>query len=486
MIIAIAGAKGGAGKTLTAANMAIFLATTGKRVVAIDASFGSASLHAFLGVRHSRSSFAECLEGGLATATTEVTAVPGLELISGQTDPLWSANPRPGQLANFIERLQGVDADYVILDLGSGSRTSTLDLFLAADRRILLLAPEPVALELGYRFLRASFLRQLQLTAGMQALDTLDRALFETGVPAPLDLYRAADDELDAKIRAQMSVMVVDLVLNYVRSKAESDMGLAITAAARRRLALPLRYAGPLDHDDAVLFALRRRRPMLIEHPDARISKAIEKVTRRVIADRRDEDVNELLRSPTFYQLFEVEPSASEEEIRRANRRMRTSFDADSPIVSGLYSKAELDVLGEQLDRAYDTLMDPRKRKSYDAELYPEGVPSRVQPVLPTLASAVPPPEERPPMPALTEDTVYGGPVLEQIRLALGLDLRDIAERTKIGYSYLVALEAENYAKLPAPVYVRGFLAEYAKMLGLDGQKVADTYLARWKMAAGT
>ena len=58
-------------------------------------------------------------------------------------------------------------------------------------------------------------------------------------------------------------------------------------------------------------------------------------------------------------------------------------------------------------------------------------------------------------------------------------------ERSKIGMAYLHALEGELFAKLPAPVYVRGFLAEYARALALDGERVKQTYLARYRAARG-
>ncbi|MEO7094103.1 MAG: helix-turn-helix domain-containing protein, partial [Polyangiales bacterium] len=45
----------------------------------------------------------------------------------------------------------------------------------------------------------------------------------------------------------------------------------------------------------------------------------------------------------------------------------------------------------------------------------------------------------------------------------------------------LNALEGEVFAKLPAAVYVRGFLAEYARALGLDPERVKQTYLRRYR-----
>src|ERR1051325_6178936 len=75
----------------------------------------------------------------------------------------------------------------------------------------------------------------------------------------------------------------------------------------------------------------------------------------------------------------------------------------------------------------------------------------------------------RPPMPEISAGTEFSGALLRQIREAVGVELREIAERSKIGMAYLSALEGEVFGKLPAAVYVRGFLAEYARALGLDG-----------------
>jgi flagellar biosynthesis protein FlhG len=88
-------------------------------------------------------------------------------------------------------------------------------------------------------------------------------------------------------------------------------------------------------------------------------------------------------------------------------------------------------------------------------------------------------------MPALGPRTEYTGALLRQIREALGIELREITERTKIGLAYLVSLEAEQFPKLPATVYVRGFLGEYARLLGLDSRRVVETYLERYRAARG-
>jgi hypothetical protein len=62
-------------------------------------------------------------------------------------------------------------------------------------------------------------------------------------------------------------------------------------------------------------------------------------------------------------------------------------------------------------------------------------------------------------------------------RESLGIDLKQIYQKTKINREHLEWLEEENFANLPALVYIRGFIMEYAKALNLDPHRVSDSYL---------
>ncbi|MDD5294498.1 MAG: helix-turn-helix domain-containing protein, partial [Patescibacteria group bacterium] len=52
------------------------------------------------------------------------------------------------------------------------------------------------------------------------------------------------------------------------------------------------------------------------------------------------------------------------------------------------------------------------------------------------------------------------------------LNLKDVAKKLNIKHEYLEALENGEYAKLPAGVYGKNFLREYAVYLGLDSRKL--------------
>lgn len=485
------------GKSLIAANVGIFLATLGKRVVLVDAAFGLANLHIFAGVSRPM----RCLHETFAPASVPLrdlavtSHVPGMRLVAGVFDPPSAAEPTPEQIASLPAKLRDLPADWVVVDLGPGTSSATLELFLRADIGIIAAVPDPTSIELLHRFLRVAFLHRLR-QLGLERWIAPEEAArkLEGGAEGALDLYRRAIHEGSADLpalRAAILGFAPHLIINSVRSKSDMEMGRAVLSVARRRLGVPLQYLGHLEYDEAVWASTRRRRPVLVEHPETRIAKCFERVTRALIAARPPELEGEVLPSDNHYDLLEVPPTASFEDIRRANRRVRDIYGTDSVVISGLYDAASLEATHRRFDLAYTTLMDAAKRKDYDMELFPDGIPAPPMVELGTL----PRPEVvaarkledpaiaavRPAMPELSAATEYSGPLLRQIREARGVELREIAERSKVGMAYLQALEGEVFAKLPAAVYVRGFLVEYAKVLGLEVERVKDTYLARMR-----
>lgn len=68
------------------------------------------------------------------------------------------------------------------------------------------------------------------------------------------------------------------------------------------------------------------------------------------------------------------------------------------------------------------------------------------------------------------------GERLRQVRMAQKRELAEIAAHLNIPERHLVALEADDYAHLPEPPFIRGYLRSYARMLGLD----ANALVARF------
>ena len=501
-VVAIGGGKGGVGKSLVAANVGIFLATLGKRVVLVDGAFGAPNLHIFAGVPRPSRSLSEAFvaNGPTLSELAVATHVPGVRLVSGIYDPPWVSEPTPVQVATIARQLRQLPADWVVVDLGSGIASPMLELFLEADIGLLVAVPDPTSIELMHRFVKAAFLKHLERrglahlvrASAREPLDP-DRR-HDGGTPSALEIYLASVEAQAPELPELHDAILAfapHLVINSARSKSDMELGRAVASVVRRRIGAPIRYLGHLEYDEAVWASTRRRRPLLIEHPETRIAKCFERVARGLLAVRPPSGDGDVLPADSHYELLEVPPTASFEDIRRANRRIRDIYGAESIAISGLYDPASLEAVHRRLDLAYTSLMDAAKRKEYDMELFPDGVPMPISP--PAAPGEVVPPRTkiddpatlavRPPMPEVSPHTEFTGPLLRQVREAIGVELREIAERSKIGMAYLHALEGELFAKLPAAVYVRGFLAEYARALGLDAERVKHTYLARFRAA---
>ena len=68
------------------------------------------------------------------------------------------------------------------------------------------------------------------------------------------------------------------------------------------------------------------------------------------------------------------------------------------------------------------------------------------------------------------------GECLRRKREELNISIKDVSEKLKIKIGYLENLEESNYKKLPPDVYVKGFIKSYARLVGLDSEKMISVY----------
>ena len=75
----------------------------------------------------------------------------------------------------------------------------------------------------------------------------------------------------------------------------------------------------------------------------------------------------------------------------------------------------------------------------------------------------------------------YTGDFLQKIREYKQVTVERMAEMTKISKTYIRNIEADEFSKLPAIVYTRGFVYQYAKCLKLNPDLVATSYIHNLK-----
>ena len=72
--------------------------------------------------------------------------------------------------------------------------------------------------------------------------------------------------------------------------------------------------------------------------------------------------------------------------------------------------------------------------------------------------------------------TVTVGSRLREERLSKGIKTAEIAERLHITNHYVKALESNNFDKLPSTIFIKGYLKNYADLLGLNPSEIIGLY----------
>lgn len=289
-VISIGGGKGGIGKSLISANLGIELARRGKRVVLVDADLGGANLHTTLGLELPRRTLSDFIERKVPKIDDVVTptGITNLGLVSGALDHLDAANPKHAQKMRFLRHVQQLDTDYVILDLGAGTHSNVLDFFLVSDHGVLVLVPEPTAVENAYRFVKAAFWRRMRNVAQVFGYESLLKSLMASGTfRSPVELVASLtkrDPEAGANLARQLASFRPRLLVNQARTPQDADIGRAVVAAWRKYFGLEMDYLGFIHYDDEMWRTLRARRPLLIERPDVPAARSFATVVDALLA----------------------------------------------------------------------------------------------------------------------------------------------------------------------------------------------------------
>jgi flagellar biosynthesis protein FlhG len=290
-VIAVGGGKGGIGKTLVSANLGIALAQAGMRVLLVDADLGGANLHTCLGVGQPSATLSDFVRSNKVQIQDIIipTGVPQLSLIAGAQDVLDAANLKYAQKQKLLRALMAQPVDYLLLDLGAGTSFNTLDFFLVADHGVLVVLPEPTAVENAYRFVKAAFFRRLQQVEAQYGIEELVESALTTregAMRTPHDFIaqvRQQDPAAGARLERDLQSFRIRLVVNQARTDADMNVGTAVVAAWKKFFGLEMDDLGAIRYDDEAWRAVRKRRPILLERPESPASQGLQRIAGRIL-----------------------------------------------------------------------------------------------------------------------------------------------------------------------------------------------------------
>lgn len=517
-VIAVGGGRGGVGKTLLSVNLAVYFAQLGREVVLCDADPFGSSMHTVLGLVAPPIVAPDAADEGQVEPVA--TSVPGLRLMPSTFDPTTMTQVRPSRASHWFRQIQSLDVDYVILHLGASTTSATLELFSNADVGICVTAPEPLAVESTYRFVRSLYFRALRraLTKERFKWRLVEKAAAALPpLSGPRELYaelRRYDDAVALLAVQQLGRVTPRLVVGQSRLKSDLDLGHSMTVIAERFLGISFDYLGHIEQDDAVWLTVRRQKPLLIDSPASKSARNIERVARRILALLAAQSTRALMpretiplplpepgrtsRPPdlratswieppsTLYDVLGVARTSTDDEIRRSYKRQREIFrEGGLPTVSVVSPEVLRKELA-RIEEAHDTLLDMVRRRAYDLSTFPDDAPE----VLPARTQSASEMAELMLMQAelareINAETQFTGALLRKVRESQGVDIADIGRVTKISNSHILAIENESPADLPAPVYVQGFVQQIARFLKLDPAQVQKTYMRRLREQGG-
>jgi flagellar biosynthesis protein FlhG len=234
--IAVAGGKGGVGKSTVAVNLSMALAMEGRRVVLLDADLGLANVDVLLGLTPTRH-VGHLLDGSCRLEELLMPAPHGLQVV-----PAGSGARRLAQLGNdehaAVIRAFDTLADppeFLLVDTAAGVSDHVAMFAAAADEVVLVVCDEPASLTDAYALAKV--------------------------------------------LSRDFGVRRLRMVANMVRNAGEArQLHAKLSRVCDRFLEVVIDFAGMVPHDEYLRQAIRRQSAVVDAWPSSRSAMAFKKL----------------------------------------------------------------------------------------------------------------------------------------------------------------------------------------------------------------
>lgn len=232
-VLAITSGKGGVGKTSIAANLAICMAASQKRIVLVDADMSLGNLDIIMNI-NSKYNISHMVNGQKSLEEIIHTGPEGIEIICGASGLEELANISEFQRHRLLRELSKLqnNSDAIIIDTAAGISKSVVGFCLAADHTLVVTTPEATAMTDAYAMIKV--------------------------------LVR---NRFDGRI---------SLIVNMADNQAEGKkIYQQVANVARRFLNTDVYNAGVLVKDDHLSSAVRLRKPVVLAYPKSQITSSL-------------------------------------------------------------------------------------------------------------------------------------------------------------------------------------------------------------------
>lgn len=238
--LSITSGKGGVGKTTLVSNLALALASAGRRVLILDGDLGMANIEIFFGARPA-GDLSDVLEGRKSVSDILTPLTPQIDLISGGTGFSDLQSMNNFQRRFLLEAVGELPAtyDWMLIDTPPGLNENVLSLNAAAQAILVIITPDPASFADAYALMKV--------------------------------------------LHQKMKENRFQVVCNQVK---DSQEGLSLfhrfQDVTSRFLDVSLDYVGPVPHDVSLRRANQQQRLILRQDPQSLSGTAISAIASRL------------------------------------------------------------------------------------------------------------------------------------------------------------------------------------------------------------
>jgi flagellar biosynthesis protein FlhG len=239
-VLAVTSGKGGVGKTHIAVNLAVALASRGRKVMLFDADLGLANVNILLGLTPEET-LADVVSGKSDIFDILLTGPAGVKVVPGASGIPFLANLGAAERERLLGDLSRLEAaaDVLVIDTGAGIADTTVSFAAAADEILVLTTPEPTSMMDAYAMVK-----------------TLSR---------------------------HGSHGRLSLAVNMASNRIEAGrIGGRVSEIARDYIGVQVDPIGYVVRDPHVTLALRKRTPLVLAYPAAQASACVRTLARNL------------------------------------------------------------------------------------------------------------------------------------------------------------------------------------------------------------